>query len=261
MWKNFNELGWMIFDYDKDIYCWARTARKAIGSSFYEGHRNDLRCGETWFAGVNFLSNDGRGTYRGVPLSGTSINHICDRFGQCFEKWDQAQISICYPGYPKPSQDESAAIVNYRKNKFGAHVDGILPVGATRRRFAKEYYAFILGIPLSKFNKHAAPLIVWEKSHFIMQDFLSNYYSSFPKTDKEAVDITEVYQLARKKIFETCKKKAVWAKVGEAYLLNRLTLHGIRPWTSRGRAETCGRIIAYFRPSLLADKLWLSNKL
>ncbi|MEE2774402.1 MAG: hypothetical protein VYE27_05785 [Pseudomonadota bacterium] len=260
MWKNFDKLGWTIFDYDRDMHCWAAAVKEGLNSSFNDIRDSDLRCGQTWFTGVNYLKNDGTGKFGGVPLTGASVNQIYSRFGEYYKKWDQAQISICFPGYPQPSEGESESVINYRTNKFSAHVDGILPIGRARRRFAREYYAFILGIPISKFNRHAAPLIVWEKSHLIMQDFLSRYYRNNLTIDKEAIDITDVFRIARAKIFDTCNKKIVWARIGESYLLHRLTLHGIHPWTPRGKAEKCGRIIAYFRPDLIDDKLWLSRQ-
>jgi hypothetical protein len=37
---------------------------------------------------------------------------------------------------------------------------------------------------------------------------------------------------------------------GCAYLLHRLTLHGVAPWDASAQAAPEGRLIAYFRPPM-----------
>ena len=62
--------------------------------------------------------------------------------------------------------------------------------------------------------------------------------------------MTEVYQAARREVFETCARVELPLKVGEVVLLHRLCLHGIAPWTEGAEAAPEGRMIAYFRPEM-----------
>ena len=71
------------------------------------------------------------------------------------------------------------------------------------------------------------------------------------------VDVTEVYQAARRQVFERCKRVSVHAQPGEAYVVHRLALHGVTPWQSGADAPEEGRIIAYFRPELRDQAQWI----
>ena len=85
-----------------------------------------------------------------------------------------AQVSIIYPGYPKPRQGETKAGFNYRLKRDAAHVDGLLPVGAQRRRMLREPHAYVLGLPLNTCDTKASPMVVWEGSHLIMHKAVSD---------------------------------------------------------------------------------------
>ena len=263
MWDAFRRLGWQTLPRDQSVLDWTSCVRtwvdaKLIAKQFSP---SQLRCGGTWFAGVNFLENKGSGEFNGISFSGHSVAEILKQFGVYFDGWDSAQVSICYPGYPKKMNEESTAAFEYRKKRYGAHVDGIIPVGINKRRFLKEPHAFVLGIPLSDFNKYAAPLVVWEGSHKIIRSMIWEKLKNFDPQSWTNIDITENYHEARRIIFNTCKPKIITAPVGSTYIIHRHSLHGIMPWDKRGDSEASGRMIAYFRPKLKKLEYWLESQI
>lgn len=263
MWETLDALGWEIFERDADIVQWAAEAKEIVEKKLAQKDfpQKDLRCGGTWFAGVNFLGNSTSGKLETKNLQGKIIASIMSRFRESFDEWDSAQISICYPGYPKPMASEGVAAFNYRIKKCAAHVDGILPLGNNRRRFVREHHAFIFGIPLSRFNRFASPLVIWEGSHHIILDTFHKIFSSLSSSEWPQLDVTFQYKEARKKVFATCPKKVIWVPLGGCFVLHRMCLHGISPWAKNAQAEPCGRIMAYFRPKLLCEKNWINDKI
>ena len=257
----FLELGWSRFPYDSQIANWAARARPVAARTLHNPELRDkwLRCGDTWFAGVNALPNDADGAVpeSGVPgLAGAAVDfalHVC---GLERISWDPAQVSICFPGYPRPWGGESEAAFRFRRDRDAAHVDGFMRHDPGRRRRLGETHAFILGIPLTEAPPDAAPLVVYEGSHVLMRSALRARFAGIAPQDWAAEDVTETYVAARREAFETCRRVAVPARPGEAYLIHRLALHGVAPWTS---AQTDGmRMIAYFRPAPAAgfDPAW-----
>ena len=140
-------------------------------------------------------------------------------------------------------------------------MDGILPIGYSKRRYAKEYHAFILGIPLVNFNEFAAPVVVWEGSHRIIRTFLSRVLTKNTVKLWDNLDITEIYQEARKEVLSKCKKRIINVPLGGSYILHRLAVHGIMPWEKKGKSENNSRMVAYFRPVLKDPKFWLNEEL
>ncbi|MBK0398956.1 hypothetical protein H0I76_07125 [Limibaculum sp. M0105] len=258
--------GWAGFPHDPEIAAWASAARPVAGDLLADPDLRArwLRCGGTWFAGVNVLPNDDRGAVpdAGVPpVSGAVVDFVRDRLGLAAFAWDRAQISICLPGYPAaPSEDESAAAFRFRRDRDAAHVDG-LARDAARRRTIGEVHGFILGIPLTQAPRDAAPLVVWEGSHEIIRSALKARLAGVPVERWALEDITDAYTAARGQVFETCRRVAVHALPGECYLVHRLALHGVAPW---GDAEPSGlRAIAYFRPDPYPGRdpaWWLDDK-
>ena len=258
-WEAFYKFGWASIEQDISTLKWIDKARELSQKRINEGNFDpeQIRCDGTWFVGTNFLENDSSGTVSKVALGGVAVNSIYQQYGNYFNTWDHAQVSICYPGYPKQSNDETEAAFGYRRKRFGAHVDGILPVGRSRRRYAKEYHTFIYGIPLTNFNKFAAPIVVWEGSHLIMRRFLSSVLSHRSSEQWRYQDITQIYNEARKEVFSECKRKVLIVPVGGSYILHRLALHGIMPWEENDSPDNYGRMIAYFRPILKNAQAWL----
>ena len=115
MWDSFDRLGWKVFDHDSRIFDWAqeaklRTINKLRDKKFV---KNDLRCGGTWFPGVRFLDNNDLGSLGSIKLEGNSVSQITKRFGDFFDLWDPAQISIVYPGYPKKWNQSQKMHLNF----------------------------------------------------------------------------------------------------------------------------------------------------
>lgn len=158
----------------------------------------------------------------------------------------RGQVSIVYPGYPRPRHGEGEAAFRYRARRDGAHVDGVKMFSDSRRRRVDEPHAWVLGLPLNDAGVEAAPLVVWEGSHDIMRRAFATAFEGQPPNLWSETDVTEAYTAARKTVFETCKRVTVHARPGEAYLMHRLALHGVAPWAAAPNSE--GRMIAYFRP-------------
>lgn len=245
--ERIGERGWARFPADARSLAWAKAARTAAliavkAPEMAQWHQ----CEGTWFVGLDALPNDTSGALPGgPPLAGPAL----DALGE-LPALHRAQVSVTYPGYPRPRTGESEAGFRYRQNRDAAHVDGIIAHGPTRRRFVTEPHAFILGLPLSVADPDAAPLVVWEGSHVLMRAALIAAMENRPGEEWSAVDVTEVYNATRRRIFETCRRVVLHGAPGEAYLLHRLVLHGVAPWAEEARAAPEGRMIAYFRPAM-----------
>ncbi|WP_415920167.1 hypothetical protein [Tateyamaria sp. SN6-1] len=204
----------------------------------------NLRHGETWFVGVDVLNNAPDGSIDGVPLGGDWAAMVPPL------PFHPAQVSIVYPGYPGRDAGEGQGAHRFRDIRHAAHVDGLLPVGPDRRRFAQEFHAYILGLPLNASD--AAPTVVWPGSHRIMQAALR---AAIGQNDPATVDVTEAYHAARKDVFAQIEPIAVRAKPGGAFLLHRFALHGAASWDGPvGPA----RMIAFFRPEFEVPADWLA---
>ncbi|MFO1173339.1 MAG: hypothetical protein U1E49_20520 [Hyphomicrobiaceae bacterium] len=219
-----------------------------------------LRCGGTWFAGVNVLGNDARGAVPGGPaLSGAVIDFIRDELGLTGFGWDPGQVSVCYPRYPQPMPYETEAAFRYRRDKDAAHLDGLIAVGPDRRRHFQEPHAFILGIPMVETSAGASPVTIYEGSHEMVRDaFAARFAGLLPERWPDE-DVTEAYHAVRRRIFETCPRVEVHARPGEAYLIHRLALHGVARWQEGATAGPDGRMIVYFRPLLPELRAWLNR--
>ena len=254
---DFFELGWTRFDIDPLVLAWLDSAepvaRRAVDDPAY---RQWHRCGGTWFAGVNALANDEAGAVPGGPLlRGEAVRFAEDMTGGPFA-WDRAQVSVCWPGYPKQGDGESDAAFAYRRNRDAAHVDGLLPVGPDRRRFLREHHRFILGLPAGPADAAASPLAVWEGSHRIVRETFAKAFGDTPPATWRELDVTGVYHALRRRIFADCRRVTVTAGRGEAYLVHRLALHGIAPWGADAKAAE--RMVIYFRPESGDPAAWLN---
>jgi hypothetical protein len=239
--------GWLKFPYDPVLAAWVEAAKIAADAAVAnpEMQRKWLQCEGTWFVGVDALPNDASGAVHGSQgLTGAAMTFI-DRYLEEWPPLHPAQVSVIYPGYPKPRMGESEAAFRFRKNRDAAHIDGILPHGSARRRKLVEPHAFILGIPLNDCAADAGPLVVWPDSPDIIRRHLSLAFSEVDPAKWADLDITKTYQAARQEVFATCQRLELSAKPGEAYLLHRLALHGVAPWRTRPEGR---RMVAYFRP-------------
>lgn len=243
--------GWLRIGPDDRIRVWAAAAlpvaERAIASS-----REVWRCGGTWFAGVDALPNGADGAvgaaafpWAALPLAPTPLH--------------PAQLSTIRPGYPQPSPEETPAAQRFRRDRDGAHLDGLLPIGPERRRMIREPHGWILGIALNDCGAGASPLVVWEGSHILIRAALAEALAPHPPERWSDVDVTEAYQAARRRVFDTCPRIELPTRTGEATLLHRLTIHGVAPWADGAQAPETGRIIAYFRPVLGSVSEWLAQ--
>ena len=252
--------GWTKFSLDNDIVHWITEALPYCRriSEDKKNIKNWMRCGGTWFAGVNIIENNLKGSIAGGPsLTGRVIDFVDKNFSSGIE-WDQGQLSIVYEGYPKPNPLESSSATRFRIKRDAAHVDGLLPIGSQRKRMLREPHAFILGIPMTVADTNCSPLVVWEGSNKIIRDYFTKALSSYNESDWGKVDLTETYKEARKVCFEECKRVIVHGWPGETYLIHRLSLHGIAPWSFKGKKPMDGRMICYFRPHLDNLSDWLN---
>ncbi len=261
--NQFFHKGWCRFAYDQHIADWVNAAlsaaHKAIASP---DNAKWLRCGGTWFAGVNVLPNNADGVVENGPtLQGDVIDFIQEIIMPETIKWDAAQISTVYPGYPSAdaSEAESVKAFQFRAQRDAAHVDGLLPEGSGRRRHLREFHGFILGIPMVEYNQENSACVVWEGSHEKIRSALQTRFTGIAPGQWPAQDITDSYQSARRQIFDECRRVPVVAHPGEAYLMHRLLVHGISPWQQNQANRIDQRMICYFRPELNSAEDWVNN--
>ena len=245
--------GFVIYRHDPRVAEWSDKAAEVMRPITRDpaAQATNLRHGNTWFVGVDALPNKPDGAIADVSLMGAWRDAVPTLH------LHRAQVSIIYPGYPKQEVGESDANHRYRLNRSAAHVDGLLPVGPQKRRFAMEYHAYILAIPLGKVA--AAPTVVWEGSQTIMQRALRD---AIGDADPSQVDITDAYQAARREVFDCCPKVPLNITKGQAALLHPFLLHGTDPWDPEvDDPDGNGRMIAFFRPDLGDGRAWLDIEL
>jgi hypothetical protein len=251
--------GFLTFRAEPAVLGWAAAARQPARAAARDpAQAHWLRCGGTWFVGVDALANDAEGRVGGgPPLEGAASAFIRKELGLGLPL-HRAQVSICYPGYPKPSPEESEAAFGFRLRRDAAHVDGLLSEGPGKGRFLKEPHAYVLGLALTSQPATAAPLTVWEGSHLIMGDMFRKALASRAPAEWTGIDLAALYQAARREVFSACRRIELPSSPGEAVLLHRHLVHGVAPWKSGADAAGDGRMIAYFRPEFPSIADWLS---
>ncbi len=270
-WSSFKSKGWCFLSKDIHTCRWIDAVKERICKKFEhaEYENEDFKSGFTWFAGVNFLANGPSGGVDGVPFSLKLWSELSTKFGSGIKYWDAGQVSICWRGYPKKDPLETEKSFKYRLNRFASHVDGLIPLGTKKRRFVNEFHAFILGIPIVNNRLDSAPLVVWEGSHVIFRNMFGKVFLNIPETEFCDMDLTEIYQQYRRKVFLTCRPKQVVPANNQLYILDRHLLHGVTPWKldndlakwhyegQFGVNPLQGRIVVYFRPSYKDPIDWI----
>jgi hypothetical protein len=257
--NRFFETGWAAFPPEASVAAWAAQARfhALVAARDTAHHADQLRCGGTWFVGLDAVPNDREGRIENGPaLTGRALEFAQSLIPKPLPL-HPAQVSIVYPGYPQHMVGESPAAFGYRLNRDAAHLDGLLPVGPDRRRYLKEPHAFVLGIPVSHANAQASPLVIWEGSHKIFRSTFAHAFADIPSSEWTECDITDLYQNTRREVFERCRRIELSVPLGGAYVIHRLALHGVAPWREGADAAPEGRMIAYFRPELTHVSAWL----
>ncbi len=247
--ETFLARGWLSFPAEPAVAAWAEAA-DVEARRLMRAEDAAYRCDGTWFPGVNSLGNGPDGGADALslpPLSGAAVAFARGALGLGAFAWDRAQISACLPGYPRQGAEETDAAFRYRARRDAAHVDGLERTMPGRRRRLSETHGFILGLPLAGAGPGRSPLTVWEGSHETMRAAFRRAFDGLAPADWRSADVTEIYQAARAQVFETCRRVEIHAAPGEAYLVHRLALHGVAPWTAEEPDET-PRIIAYLRP-------------
>lgn len=260
--KQFLENGWCRFDHDPQLEQWVEAIRPVAHACVAAPENAQwLRCGGTWFIGVNALPNNAEGAVDGgLPLAGRAVDFIRNDLAMREFAWDRGQVSVVYPGYPKRVPSESASAYRYRVDRDAAHVDGILREGPDGRRFVRNLHDFLLGIPLVDVSADTSPFVVWEKSHELVRAALQARIGGIRPRAWAQEDVTDLYNDVRNRIFDECDRVEVTAGPGEAYLVHRFALHGIAPWSPSGPQDIDGRMVVYFRPESLAPEDWLNAR-
>jgi hypothetical protein len=248
--KGFFDNGYCRFGYDPELANWVAVAHapamKAVEDP--ELRAKWMLCQGTWFVGVDALDNQPDGSMAGVALEGAAMRFARSLAGPVM--LHPAQVSVVWSGYPKPREGESDMAYRYRLNRDAAHLDGLKAIGPDRQRRIDEVHAWILGIPLNSVGPGASPMVVWQGSHEVIRMALLKVLDGVAVARWREVDLTEVYQAARRVVFETCPRVELSAQPGEAYLLHRLCLHGVAPWRGGVQTGPEGRMVAYFRPEM-----------
>ena len=252
------ENGWEIFPFEKSVIDWIKYAKPAaIIASKNKNHRSKwMRSNGTWFVGVDALPNNAKGIIKGSEsLDCMALRQARNIAGSL--PLHRGQVSVTYSGYPQKSSNESQSAFNFRLKRDSAHIDGLKPIGLTRRRFLIEPHAWILGLPIDENITGCSPTVVWEDSHKIIKRCLLSVFRGICPEDWHKVDLTKIYKEARKEVFEKCNRIELLANPGETFLIHRLTVHGIAPWINKSKSNKKRRILIYFRPKLRQISDWL----
>ena len=251
--------GWVLLPPSPAMDRWIEHARPAAAAALNDpAHEHWFRHGRSWFVGVHALDNDGTGAIgTGPPLAGPAVELVCAWLGDAMPPWDRGQVSVCFSGYPRPTAEETSERFAYRLKRDAAHLDGLEARGPQRRRFLDEPHAFLLGIPLVAVDAGMAPFVLWEGSHEIMRAALVRAFAGIDPRHWSTLDLTDIYHAARRLVFAECPRIEVTTKPGETYLVHRLALHGMAPWS--GESHAAGRTIIYFRPPFADPADWLSR--
>lgn len=257
---HYQKFGWVKFCSDKRLLNWLDSLQKNCDiDSLYPRHdyHHLWRCDGTWFVGVDTIPNDHHGIVRqSLPLDGSIIDFIKQHLWQR-PQWHRGQLSVCFPEYPKKGDEDTLKSWQFRIKHHAAHCDGIHGIGKftndqKKSRFLKEHHRFILAIPLDNITQHNAPMMLWQESHRLIQKMLCDVFANMLTCEWQNYDITKIYQHCRRHILETITPIAMTANYGDAYLLHRHLLHGIKSW-DRANHEAKIRRIIYFRPSYHHD--------
>ena len=115
-----------------------------------------MDCEGTWFIGVDALNNDPQGRVgQSGALSGLAMDFAIQQYGEL--PLHKGQVSVIYPGYPRPRHGESETAGRYRLKRDAAHVDGLRPMGPDRRRRVDEPHAWDTGHPLDRCQRGCCP--------------------------------------------------------------------------------------------------------
>jgi hypothetical protein len=249
---SFADAGWVVLPWDRRVADWAAAglvaARDVVADPAERARW--LRHGGTWFVGVDALPNAPDGSVGGVALAGPWQELL-----RWDGDWHRAQVSVVWPGYPGRDAGENEAAHRFRRDRDAAHLDGLLAEGEGKRRHLREPHAFVLGLPLTAMTFGNAPFVVWEGSHHVIRRAFAAALAGVAPERWGDVDVTEVYQSARREVFETCRRVVVTARPGEAILCHRQAIHGTAPWSG---GESGPRMVAWFRPVLTDIAAWLA---
>ena len=248
------DAGFAVLPPDARTLAWAQAASLATDGVLADPAMRArwLVCEGTWFVGVDALPNTAEGAVGDVALAGPVVDML-----RPLPPLHRAQVSVTYPGYPRPREGETGTAFRYRQTRDAAHVDGILAEGDGRRRYIREPHAFVLGLPLNTADPGASPLVVWRGSHRVLGGAFRDALAGVPPQAMADVDVTEVYTRTRRQVFDTCERVEIHAAPGGAILLHPHLLHGVAPWQAGAQAPG-GRRIAYFRPLLPRVADWLA---
>ena len=124
----FGDTGYKEFGYNEQIAKWAECANKEGNEILADPAQLQkwLQCEGTWFVGVDVLSNDSSGDFTNAKLPNV-FKSFMDKIN--LKPYHKAQLSVIFPGYPKPRIGDSEAAFEYRRKRDAAHVDGLLPIG------------------------------------------------------------------------------------------------------------------------------------
>ncbi|MFO1123169.1 MAG: hypothetical protein U1F47_12720 [Hyphomicrobiales bacterium] len=254
--STFHDRSWVRFPPEASVASWIDSVLPAAAATVANpANAARIRCGGTWFVGVNALPNAPDGSVAGgPPLSGAAMAFLRRDLKLDPVALDRGQVSVCYQGYPQPMAEESEAAFRFRRDRDAAHVDGLIGEGPGKRRFIREPHSFIIGIPLCDVSPGMSPLVVWEGSHEIMRRAFARALGDHPPSAWGDVDLTDSYRAARQEVFATCRRVEVITSFGECYIVHRLALHGVAPW---GDPKSKERPVIYFRPLLDDLRSWL----
>ena len=231
---------------------WAAAARPAAAAAARDPAKAHwLRCGGTWFVGVDALPNDAQGRVGERPAARRCRHGLHPRRTWHFPCRCTARRSrSATPAIRSPRREESEAAFSFRLKRDAAHVDGLLAEGPEQAPHP-EGAARLYPRPDADraIRRRSTAYRVGGLASASMRDM-------FEKAARRPCAGDLARHRPHRRLSGGAPRRSsppaggsrLPSAPGEAVLLHRHLLHGVAPWGEVPTASADGRMIAYFRP-------------
>ena len=263
----FHARGWVRLGWDRpDGGLGGKAASGPTMALTQASEGAEFRCDGAWFPGDQYRWPTAQTAARrslGVPpLGGAPLRFLAEALGFAGLAFDRAQLSVCFPGYPR----QGARGDRGRLRLSLASATPPMSTGCGARCRARADGGSRRPTASSSACRWWRPIRPRARSRSGRARTRScaapsrEAFAGAPPERWREIDVTEAYQEARQRCFETCARVPLPARRGESTIVHRLALHGVAPWTAPANAPP--RAIAYFRPDPFpgaAPDWWLTR--
>ncbi len=113
----------------------------------------------------------------------------------------RAQVSVCYPGYPRTSPDETPAAFGFRLNRDASPCRRASGGRPGSPPLPERAAAYIWGFRSRKPVRMPRRWSLWQGSHRHMGKVFTEALANKAQAEWPGIDLTEAYQAARREVF------------------------------------------------------------